>query len=69
MNPTETKHSSTSEIDASCRVPLLALFGGAALWLVAGLALSLVAIMTFHKPDMFADCPFLTYGRGAGRRE
>ena len=52
-----------SRIDASCRVPLLALFGGAALWLVAGLALSLVAIMTFHKPDMFADCPFLTYGR------
>ena len=53
----------TSRIDASCRVPLLALFGGAALWLVAGLALSLAAIMTFHKPDMFADCPILTYGR------
>jgi len=52
-----------SRIDASCRVPLLALFGGAALWLVVGLAMSLVAIMTFHKPDMFADCPFLTYGR------
>jgi cytochrome c oxidase cbb3-type subunit 1 len=52
-----------SRIDASCRVPLLALFGGAVLWLVAGLALSLVAIMTFHKPDMFADCPWLTYGR------
>ncbi len=50
-------------IDASCRVPLLALFGGAAFWLVAGLALSLAAIMTFHQPDMFADCPFLTYGR------
>ena len=43
-------------------MPLLALFGGAALWLVAGLALSLAAIMTFHKPDMFADCPMLTYG-------
>src|ERR1039457_6511385 len=52
-----------SRIDASCRVPLLALFGGAARWLVAGLALSLAAIMTFHKPDMFADCPWLTYGR------
>jgi cytochrome c oxidase cbb3-type subunit 1 len=52
-----------SKIDASCCVPLLALFGGAALWLVAGLALSLVAIMTFHKPDMFADCPFLSFGR------
>jgi cytochrome c oxidase cbb3-type subunit 1 len=53
---------SNSAIDASCRVPLLALFGGAALWLVVGLALSLAAIMTFHKPDMFADCPILTYG-------
>jgi cytochrome c oxidase cbb3-type subunit 1 len=52
-----------SRIDASCRVPLLALFGGAALWLVAGLAMSLIAIMTFHKPDMFADCPILSYGR------
>jgi cytochrome c oxidase cbb3-type subunit 1 len=44
-------------------VPLLALFGGAALWLVVGLMLSLAAIMTFHKPDMFADYPLLTYGR------
>ncbi len=50
-------------LDASCRVPLLALFGGAAFWLVVGLLLSLAAIMTFHKPDMFADCPLLTYGR------
>jgi cytochrome c oxidase cbb3-type subunit I len=63
MNQVETKNFSASEIDASCRVPLLALFGGAALWLVAGLVMSLIAIMTFHKPDMFADCPILTYGR------
>ena len=70
MNPTEKNDSDlggagvlASRIDASCRVPLLALFGGAALWLVAGLAMSLIAIMSFHKPDMFADCPFLTYGR------
>jgi cytochrome c oxidase cbb3-type subunit 1 len=63
MNPTETKTLRASEIDASCRVPLLALFGGAALWLVVGLLLALAAIMTFHKPDMFADCAWLTYGR------
>jgi cytochrome c oxidase cbb3-type subunit 1 len=44
-------------------VPLLALFGGAVFWLVVGLLLSLAAIMTFHKPDLFADCPLLTYGR------
>jgi cytochrome c oxidase cbb3-type subunit I len=63
MNPTENKTFCASEIDASCRVPLLALFGGAALWLVAGLALGITAVMTFHKPDIFADCPFLTFGR------
>lgn len=51
-----------SAIDASCRVPLLALFGGAALWLVVGLALAIIASLTFHKPDVFADCPCLTYG-------
>ncbi len=65
MNPTvkTTFSVCTNEIDASCRVPLLALFGGAALWLVAGLALGIGAIMSFHKPDLFADCQFLTFGR------
>jgi cytochrome c oxidase cbb3-type subunit 1 len=63
MNPTENKNVCSSELDASCRVPLLALFGGAATWLVLGLALGMVAAMSFHKPDMFADCAFLTFGR------
>jgi cytochrome c oxidase cbb3-type subunit 1 len=65
MNPAETNQVCTSKIDASCRVPLLALFGGAALWLVAGLALALVASLAFHNPDMFAGCPCLTYGHVA----
>ena len=34
---------SQQKIDASCRVPLLALFGGAALWLVVGLLLAVIA--------------------------
>jgi cytochrome c oxidase cbb3-type subunit 1 len=63
MNLTENKTGCADEMDASCRVPLLALFGGAALWLVLGLVLGLAAMMTFHKPDIFADCPFLTFGR------
>jgi cytochrome c oxidase cbb3-type subunit 1 len=63
MTTDETKSLSTNEIDASCRVPLLALFGGAALWLVLGLVLGLLAAMSFHNPDMFANCPLLTYGR------
>jgi cytochrome c oxidase cbb3-type subunit 1 len=53
---------SRQKIDASCRVPLLALFGGAALWLVVGLLLAVAASLTFHAPQMFADCPLLTYG-------
>ena len=62
MNVNKTSECCPNEIDASCRVPLLALFGGAALWLVLGLALGLAAMMTFHKPDLFANCPCLTYG-------
>jgi cytochrome c oxidase cbb3-type subunit I len=62
MNDDKTTTLSESQIDASCRVPLLALFGGAALWLAVGLALAIVASLTFHKPDMFANCPCLTYG-------
>jgi cytochrome c oxidase cbb3-type subunit 1 len=53
---------SQQKIDASCRVPLLALFGGAALWLVVGLLLAVIASLTFHAPQMFADCQLLTYG-------
>jgi cytochrome c oxidase cbb3-type subunit 1 len=59
MNQNEKDYSA---IDASCRVPLLALFGGAALWLLVGLVLALIASLSFHKPDMFADCSCLTYG-------
>jgi len=63
MNVNEQKLCAVSDMDASCRVPLLPLFGGAALWLIAGLALSIIASLTFHKPDLFADKPWLTYGR------
>lgn len=60
MNPNEKNYSA---IDASCRVPLLALLGGAVVWLVVGLALALVASLVFHMPEKFANCPFLSYGR------
>jgi cytochrome c oxidase cbb3-type subunit 1 len=52
----------TNQIDASCRVPLLVLFGGAAAWLVVGSLLALLASLTFHMPDKFGDCPWGTYG-------
>lgn len=54
---------SQSDIDASCRVPLLALFSGAALWLLVSAVAALLASMSFHKPDMFADCMWMSYGR------
>jgi cytochrome c oxidase cbb3-type subunit 1 len=60
--PNQTAGLSVSGIDVSCRVPLLALFGGAALWLVLGLLLDLAAAMSFHAPDIFANCACLTYG-------
>ena len=51
------------KVDASLCVPLLALFGGAALWLVVGSVLALIASIKFHAPDFLAGCPVLTYGR------
>jgi len=65
MNPNENKPCvpDVNEIDASLRVPLLALFGGAALWLVLGLVLGLIAGIKFHAPDFLGACPVLSYGR------
>jgi cytochrome c oxidase cbb3-type subunit I len=57
------ENSTTHQIDASCRVPLLVLFGGAAAWLVIASLLALVASLTFHMPAKFGDCAWLTYGR------
>lgn len=60
---TATSPNSPSQIDASCRLPLFALFGGAALWLALGSAFGLIASLTFHKPSMFATSAMLSYGR------
>ncbi len=55
--------SPTGSVDASLRVPLLALFGGAAFWLVVSSVLAMIASIKFHAPDFLANCPWLTYGR------
>ncbi len=60
---TAPSSSQPQPIDASCRLPLFALFGGAAVWLVLGSVLALIASLTFHKPAMFADCAMFSYGR------
>ncbi len=65
MNPTENTTSRPNELEASLRVPLLALFGGAAVWLVVGLGLGLIAGIKFHAPDFLGGCPLFTYGRVA----
>ncbi|HWV98386.1 MAG TPA: cbb3-type cytochrome c oxidase subunit I [Candidatus Acidoferrum sp.] len=53
----------SAEIDLSCRVPLLILFLSAAVWLLVGSALALVASIKFHSPDFLAEQAWLTYGR------
>jgi cytochrome c oxidase cbb3-type subunit 1 len=67
MNATDhhSNSAATNEIDASCRVPLLALFGGAALWLIVGLALGVIGAIKFHAPEFLSGCPLFTYGRVA----
>ena len=63
MTVNDPTNPSTTEIDRSCCVPLLALFGGAALWLVVGSVFGLIASIKFHAPDFLANCAWLTYGR------
>jgi cytochrome c oxidase cbb3-type subunit I len=65
MTANETIHPTAPapEIDASCRLPLLALLVGASVWLLVGTVLALVGSIKFHAPDFLADCPMLTYGR------
>ena len=55
--------SDTAQPDASCRVPLFVLFGGAVSWAVIASALALIASIKFHSPDFLANCAWLTYGR------
>src|SRR5438093_677447 len=54
---------STSRIDSSCRLPLFALFGGAAQWLALGSVFGFFASLKFHAPAMFAGYAWLSYGR------
>lgn len=63
VNETSQTGLHAADIDRSCGVPLLALFGGAALWLVVGSVLGLMASIKFHAPDFLANCAWLTYGR------
>jgi cytochrome c oxidase cbb3-type subunit 1 len=52
-----------AEVGNSGRAPLLLLFVSAAIWLCVSSLLALIAGLTFHAPDLFAHCPWLSYGR------
>ncbi len=65
--PTNTEATAAPEvtpqqIDASCRIPLLVIFGSSAAWLVISAILSFIASLKFHSAALLADCPFFTYG-------
>lgn len=60
---TATSSTLPSRIDASCRLPVFTLLGGAALWLVLSSVFGMAASMTFHKSSIFADSAIFTYGR------
>lgn len=63
LNAPDRASVASAELDASCRLPLLALFGGAAFWLLVSSVFALIASIKFHGPGFLADQPWLTYGR------
>ncbi len=58
--------ASSSEIDASCRWTVLALFVGALFWLAAISGLQALASFKLLMPGILARCEFLSYGRLEG---
>src|SRR5436190_15217664 len=54
---------SLDALNASCRLPLLTMFGSAAIWLVIASTFGLIASIKFHSPNFLADTQWLTYGR------
>src|SRR5271170_8046965 len=52
-----------AQIDASARLPLFTLFGGAACWLVLSSVFGLIGSLKFHNPNFLADRSVFTYGR------
>ena len=59
----DAKVAPVSDIDLSCRLPLLVLFLSASIWLVIAWVFQLIASIKFHDPNFLADRAWLTYGR------
>jgi cytochrome c oxidase cbb3-type subunit I len=52
-----------SEVDASCRGPLLLMLACSAFWLAIASGFTFIASLKFHSPNLLADTAWLTYGR------
>ena len=52
-----------SDIDRSCRWPVLFLFANALLWLMVGTLLAIISSIKVHSPGFLADWAWLTFGR------
>ena len=55
--------ATTAEIDASCRGPVLLMFGSAVLWIVFASLCGLLASIKLHSGAFLSQCPTVTYGR------
>src|SRR5277367_4295756 len=61
--PRPSPQNPVIDIEASCRLPLLGLFGSGVLWLFLGLIFALINSLKFHNPHFLASEPYWTYGR------
>ncbi len=52
-----------SEIDLSCRYPVLAFFVSGVFWLLVGSILAMLASIKMHNPHFLSDWSWLTFGR------
>jgi cytochrome c oxidase cbb3-type subunit I len=60
---TVERRTLVSEIDASCRVPILYFFLSGLAWLLFGTVLALIASIKLHTPEFLANWEWLTFGR------
>jgi cytochrome c oxidase cbb3-type subunit 1 len=68
LSPADTEDESRrrallAEIDASCRWPVMLLFGCSLVWLLVGTVFALVASWKMHSPDFLGGVAWLTFGR------
>jgi cytochrome c oxidase cbb3-type subunit I len=68
LSPTDTEDESRrrallAEVDASCRWPVMLLFGCSLVWLLVGTVFALVASWKLHSPDFLGGVAWLTFGR------